>query len=458
MKETDERRFKRLVEWAQHHGARLHPSLEVYHDDVTKFSLRVKHSEAPLQPGFDAIHCPFSVTLSYLNALVDGPFSSASSTREGRTAAFPTRFKSSLPPHVIGRFYLIQQYLRGDDSFWHAYIASLPRPEHINSWALPAFWSEDDAYFLEGTNAGVAIEEIQANVKREFKQARKVLKEEGFPNWQDYTKVLYNWAFCIFTSRSFRPSLILEDSTKQDIRKILPLGCAIDDFSVLQPLFDIPNHSITVRYSWNLNTHPAGCTLICEDAYQPGAQVFNNYGMKTNSELLLGYGFTLPETQDLHNDYVHLRKKQETEETGTPKDFLISLRPFVDSSSLVAGSRPQLPNQFQLQELSSFSHFEPALVEDLARSLSAEEDQEESSKDASADGDRDETMQLTLVARVKDALSMKLEYDLQRLLEADPVQDETSEVQATTQNQQLAHGYRRQCEKVLANALRALRS
>jgi protein-histidine N-methyltransferase len=454
MKEADRKRFEKLAGWAQSHGARLHPSLEVYYDDVTKFSLRVNESAAPLDPGFVAVTCLLSLTLSYINALVDGPFITASSASE--TLTFPARFMASIPPHVIGRFFLIHEYLKGNDSFWHPYIAALPRPEQLASWALPAFWPDEDIEFLEATNAAVAIEEIQANVKREFKQARKILKEEGFPDWQDYTRVLYNWAFCVFTSRSFRPSLITSPSAQEEISRTLPSGCGIDDFSILQPLFDIPNHSITAKYSWDLTSEPTSCQLVCLDAYKPGDQVYNNYGMKTNSELLLGYGFTLPETELLHNDYVHVRKRQDEASTDKPKDFLISLRPFHHPSSLAGRARPESSLHPRLRSLRQFAHFEPALIDDLASSLSTAEERK-AVEQLSSDDDSltlDPSIE-GLVGRIKNGLSAKLQNDLQRLEDVDIAESEDGIV-AVNQNQQLALDYRRQSENVISAALQAL--
>ena len=132
-------RLDRLVNWAQAQGATLHPSLEIYHDDVTKLSLRVKNSAEPLEPGFNAVSCPLSITLSYLNALVDGPLN-LPRPPDHRGPAFPPSFMAAVPPHVIGRFYLIQQYLKGSESFWFPYISSLSGPLNVGAWVLPAFW------------------------------------------------------------------------------------------------------------------------------------------------------------------------------------------------------------------------------------------------------------------------------------------------------------------------------
>jgi hypothetical protein len=464
MKDSDEARFGTLLEWARQHGAELHSSLEIYHDEVTKFSIRVKPSCSDgLQPGFRAVTCPVSTTLSFLNALVDGAIDISASSSQ-RTGAFPPAFIADVPPHVVGRFFLIKEYLKRKDSFWWPYIATLPQPEQINAWALPAFWPESDIAYLDGTNAQFAIEEVQANVKREFKQARKSLKEANFPNWHDYTQLLYKWAFCIFTSRSFRPSLILSDAAKQHVSALLPAGCQLDDFSILQPLFDIPNHTMTAAYAWDVTSDPANCQLICRDAYQPRDQVYNNYGRKTNSELLLGYGFILPEADN--NDYVHVRKRPQdgdSEDETKPKDFLISLHPI--STTLVGKSRVSLvPSaHLALASLPCFSHFEPALIDDLAMTLASPQEKELLrlwNEEPLADTDVPLPGALySLVERIKGTLGAKLWNDYQRLKAVDGGEDgegETLLPPPGNGNQRLAAEYRARCERVLAAALEVL--
>jgi hypothetical protein len=488
MNQHDKTRFDALLEWSQQHGAELHPSLEIYNDHVSKYSLRVKPSSSHgVTPGFTAVTCPVSTTLSYLNALVGGPIDlSSESSPQPQTPAFPPRFMQAVPPHVIGRFFLVQEYLKGKDSSWWPYLATLPSPDQPSAWALPAFWPDDDIAFLEGTNAHVAIQEIQANVQREFKHAQTLLKEDNFPNFTDYTSLLYKWAFCIFTSRSFRPSLMLSDVAKQQVSKLLPDGCQLDDFSILQPLFDIGNHSMTARYAWDTTSNPATCQLICRDAYQPGDQVYNNYGLKTNSELLLGYGFILPETPALHNDYVHVRKRQQPPSPDTtttaasnsdpqkPKDFLISLRPISHPSSLVGRSRVSLGPSSRLASLPYFMHFEPALVDDLASALaSATPELVEtlewwnlSNEDPTNSALPEEEGVAQLVEKVRGMLGGKLQFDYQRLGLGDEDEDEDGDggggeagaglPPPGNRNQELAAAYRAQCGKVLIAALEGL--
>lgn len=517
MKETEQARFSALLEWSREHGGTVHPALEVYKDEVTGFSMRVKPSSAvgielKAGAGEQVLRCPFSTSLSFLNARLGGPILTGSSGSDVEPRpAFPLRFME-IQPHLIGHFYLMKQYLLGKDSFWYPYISTLPQPDSISSWSLPPFWPAEDFQFLEGTNAAVAAREIQANAKRDFKDARRILKEEEYENWQDYTRHLFNWAFSIFASRSFRPSLVTPTSVRE---RELPKNIGIDDFSMLLPVYDIINHDPKASVQWTVDTEGGdtseACRFVTFDSYKPGEQVFNTYGKKTNSELLLSYGFMLPEGEGFHNDYVHLRKKESApatseqthpgERTGTtdietpepkkqqPKDFLVSLRPMNHPNSFVGQARNLVAKDASFGLRPEFSHVEDGLVWDLCLSIVGGD-----AKDAFIDkvlGTSPEAQPPTpenqrtreqqalhkilsssaalpreveaVVAHVKELLLAKLGMEYDKFCEADPgmgVDEEGNEVEVEvepqTRNQELALQYRKQVKNVLENAIGAL--
>lgn len=501
MRPADEERFSALVSWATLHGASLHPALEIYKDDVTGFSMRVKSFMTPketrLQPCDEVLSCPLEISLSYLNALTGQPLST---TRPENTSnnypQFPPQILKAAP-HIVGRFYLMQQYLLGKASFWYPYIATLPQPDVISSWASPPFWPEEDAEFLEGTNTGIAADTIRAQLKEEFKLARKALKEANFENWQDYTRLLHNWAYSIFASRSFRPSLVLPKAIQDSV---LPETVAIDDFSMLLPVFDIINHSMKAQVQW-LVDHESPDAKVCRfqtlDTYMPGDQIFNSYGKKTNSELLLSYGFVLPETDELHNDYVHVRKRAglvsqtRTQQlpgagagsTETPQDFLVSLRPINDPSSYVGSARQTVAKDAGSEIRPEFAHIEDSLVWDLCLMVVGEENK--LSFMAEILGDTSATGQIAqeavclqrilsasasppesinqVIEKVKQLLLSKLGMDYDRLLSTAPgasVDEEGNEVVTDvvpqTSNQAIALLYRAQTKKVLETVIETL--
>lgn len=520
MKEADQEHFKTLLGWSKAHGGTVHPALEVYKDDVTGFSMRVKPSstagtDATVNSGEEVLTCPLSTSLSFLNATTDGPVLSGPSDRTEARPAFPQRFME-IQPHVIGHFYLMKQYLMGKDSFWHPYISTLPQPDSISSWNLPPFWPEEDFEFLEGTNAAVAAEEIQANVKKEYKEARKILKEEGFENWQDYTRLLFNWAFSMFASRSFRPSLVTPTAVQE---RELPDNIKIDDFAMLLPVYDIINHDMKANVRWAVDDDsgaPEACRFITFDSYNPGEQVFNTYGKKTNSELLLSYGFILPESEGVHNDYVHLRKKEvapppdeeaepqeqtekidsETpEEVGArrsreqpPKDFLVSLRPMNHPSSFVGQNRNWAAKEAGLDIRREFSHVEDNLIWDVCLSIvgdarkssfidkilatTGDEDQPPTPPDHQREREQEALRKLLsssatfsrqiemVLNSVGTLLQGKLFSEYGKLHVTDPGLGEDEEgnavrveVEPRTRNQEIALEYRKQVRKVLKNTL-----
>lgn len=444
-----------LVAWATSHGARLHPSVQVYHDAQTGLSFRVSpDAETGTKPFEPIVSLPTAVTLSYLNALLG---------RDNHTP-FPASFLEQTPPHVIGRFVLVAHFLLGDDSFWAPYIRALPQPDQVASWALPPFWPADEAELLDGTNVEVGVEQTRSNVKREFKAAQKLLVADG---WQpdlasQLSLPLYQWAYSIFSSRSFRPSLVLSATD----RETLPAGVGLDDFSVLLPLFDIGNHDMTEEVRWELDEGRASCDLRVARAYQPGEQVFNNYSMKTNAELLLGYGFMLPETEALHNDYVHVRKRQAASAAAT-EEYYISLRPIRHASSLLARTKQAIQLSESATVLGAFQHVQTDMVWDIFCTLAPPEQHpqlvpvdaglqgdaaEQARRDAFFAGRVNEqgTMYLQQTAAI---IQHKVMQELERLDETDV---EVVGGGDLTRNQQLALDYRARCRRVLENTLEAM--
>ncbi|KAI0171734.1 SET domain-containing protein [Hypoxylon sp. FL1284] len=431
-------RFDALLRWIEEDGGGLHPSIEIYHDDTTKASFRVKDS---CSVGIEdvIVTLPLSRALSYLDAINRHPDfalpSSSSSQVQEEQGCFPAEFLEKTPPHVVGRFFLMQEYLLGSRSKWWPYIRTLPQPEHMSS-LLPVMWPSDDVEFLRGTNAFTAVQDIKSTLKKEYKNAIRLLPERYHA---EYTRVLYLWAYSIFTSRSFRPSLILPADT------LSGLSCDVDDFSILLPLYDIGNHSPLAQISWTTDEQARVCTLKTRQRYSAGEQVFNNYGMKTNAELLLGYGFVLPEDDRLHNDYIHIKTKANPDAGDLAATHIVSLKPMAHPSSFVG--RSKLLSAESLSGLACFSHIQDTLIAALYESITkGEEETNEVSLTQIMRGEISEEV----LEKIINTLGAKLSIDLQEIVENEP------EYEAANRNQHLALCYREQCSRVLENALRSL--
>ncbi|KAG6101070.1 hypothetical protein E4U30_003158 [Claviceps sp. LM220 group G6] len=473
-----------LVDWAVSLGATLHPSVEIYDDAQTGLSFRVKPSAPhPVQALEPIVQLPATLSLSYLDAVAQQKQQQQQQQKEQQDdAPFPDEVLAGAPPHVVGRLFLVREYLRGRSSFWWPYIQALPQPglKNRRAWALPPFWDADEAELLDGTNVEVGIAKIRQDVQSEFAHARKLLSacavrdpllDEGL------TVDLYQWAYCIFASRSFRPSLVLIDAR----RKALPAGVAMDDFSMLLPLLDVGNHDMTVHVRWELDHHAEQCSLLVDKDHQPGEQVFNNYGLKTNAELLLGYGFMVPTTEALHNDYIHVRKRsapgpQPSNPSNTSSDpsheYLISLRPLAHPSTLLARARQSIfsfPPDLPL--LGSFQHVQLEMVWDILCTLTTSpqrhvlmpvpvgQDREPNDVDSFH---RRLFFSGRVGASARDVLGQtvaiiqhQLLQELERLDETDVEVVDGDEADLTG-NQRLALDYRARCRGVLEGVLEAI--
>ncbi|OBS25767.1 hypothetical protein FPOA_06302 [Fusarium poae] len=443
MSSSTSERATALVQWATSNGATINPSVQVSHLPETGLSFCATASTSP----FDTIvSIPPSLTLSYLNTLPgrDDP------------KPFSSNFLAKTPPHVIGRFVLIKHFLL-KESFWTPYIQALPQPNDVDSWSLPPFWPDEDAELFEGTNIEVGVANIKANVMREFRAACDLLDRDDWePEFlKNFTLPLYQWAYSIFSSRSFRPSLVLGPEDQQR----LPEGVKLDDFSVLMPLFDVGNHDMTTQVRWERDEKSSDCSLKVGKAYQAGEQIFNNYSMKTNAELLLGYGFMLPETEELHNDYVHVRKRQPAQGEAT-EEYYISLRPIRHSSSLLARTKQAVQLDESTSVIGVFQHVQHDMVWDIFCTLAPPEqraqficegsEQEQQNKFFSGQVTEDGRMFMQQTAAI---IQHKVMQELERLLETDV---EVVGGGDLTRNQQLALDYRARCKKVLENTLEAM--
>ncbi|KAG6015279.1 hypothetical protein E4U41_004655 [Claviceps citrina] len=452
-----------LVEWAVSYGATLHPLVEVYRDARTGLSFRVKPwASGAVQPYEPIVQLPTSLTLSYLNAVVEDQ----QQQQHAADAPFHTEILTKAPPHVVGRLFLIREYLRGRASFWWPYIQALPQPGQDNrrAWALAPFWDPEEAELLDGTNVEVGIAKIRSDVRREFSDARDLLSAWQGPEStlnRALTAELYQWAYCIFSSRSFRPGLVLSDKQQA----MLPAGVAMDDFSVLLPLFDIGNHDMTAEIRWDVDNDKQECALKVGRTYGPGEQVFSNYSMKTNAELLLGYGFMIPATDHLHNDYTHLRKRTATEPQAS-EEYLISLRPLSHPSSVLARAKQSLQLDPSTKVLGSFQHLQPEMVWDIICTLTtAQQRRQLVPVPEGQDPDRfhrDRFFSGQVHGEARECLEQAVAviqdqvlHELERLNETD-VEVVGGAAADLTRNQQLALDYRERCRRVLEGVLEAI--
>ncbi|CAH2350172.1 protein-lysine N-methyltransferase Efm1p [[Candida] railenensis] len=202
-------------------------------------------------------------------------------------------------------------------SFFKPYIELLPALQEVGS---PYTWSPEDKAMLKGTNLGNSLSENMSQLVEEWWQCISLLPKEvekdGLPsltqdhflnmkfyyeykfytdqdiyeylkatdvaNWTSFGN--YLWSSLILKSRSF-PYYLFKESIDAEIKQ---------DEAMLLPLIDLLNHSTSAKVNWSTsNTNGQAFFNFQSESTESGAELFNNYGMKGNEELLLAYGFCL---------------------------------------------------------------------------------------------------------------------------------------------------------------------
>lgn len=92
----------------------------------------------------------------------------------------------------------------------------------------------------------------------------------------------YLWSYSILTSRGLPYILLKNEITRNDIQK-----------AILIPIIDLLNHKNDYKVKWNGLKESKGSHLSfqCFEKGDEFGELYNNYGDKSNLELLLGYGF-----------------------------------------------------------------------------------------------------------------------------------------------------------------------
>ncbi|RPB02547.1 SET domain-containing protein [Choiromyces venosus 120613-1] len=259
---TDET-FNAFGQWLISHGGFIHESLSFAppEPDSQYGSRVVTSSDVP--PNSRLVSCPHTLTINYTKAC----------------SAFSADFISNTTQHAALRMFLCLEWLNGKESLWWPYLRVLPR-----EFDTPLYFSDEDLKYLQGCNLDITeVEARKAVWKEEFEAAVAILQKEGH-DVEGYTWELYLCASTVFTSRSFPGKLMNWD------REILHED---DTMPVLFPLIDSLNHYPITKITWQPSD--TSLSIISGAGVLAGAEVYNNYGPKPNEELLMGYGFTLPE-------------------------------------------------------------------------------------------------------------------------------------------------------------------
>ena len=176
------------------------------------------------------------------------------------------------------------------------YIDILPDPLQLRT---SVYFTANELEAFRGTNLyGATLDRINM-WKAEWEECVRDLQAHHSSLCSRYTFEDYKRAATYLSSRAF-PSTLLSKNPS--------LISQPDSYPVLLPAVDSLNHARAQPVSWVVS-HPdpeqfssaqpePSISLVLHNETPAGAELFNNYGLKPNSELILGYGFTLPDNPD----------------------------------------------------------------------------------------------------------------------------------------------------------------
>ncbi|KAJ2866913.1 hypothetical protein GGH94_001184 [Coemansia aciculifera] len=177
---------------------------------------------------------------------------------------------------MLSIFLIHERFVMKETSFWKPYIDILPLEFHT-----PLQFNDEELKFLCGTPAEFAVEERRKGYREQHRTALALVPESVIPR-DVLTYENYLWAMTVLSSRSFSKDL-MEGSL-----------CSLTaESEVLMPLLDMTNHYPLTPVTWTICDDGVGfsnCGTI-----EAGQEIVNDYGEKSNEELMMGYGFCVPQ-------------------------------------------------------------------------------------------------------------------------------------------------------------------
>lgn len=280
-----------LLNWVISHHGFLADSVCIAHDASRGVHMQVK-TDGPSRISKDTrvVNTPLSVTMSYFNAI---GYSSEKGSFSKHELELPREFIDAVGREETTAFFLMGQFLRGENSFWYPYLRTLPQPGQMTT---PLFFDEEDVDWIQGTGIPDASVQRFQTWDQKFDYCMERLEKSGFEGLEEYTwyvlcicslvmvrsegfvlrlsRDLYLWAWTIITSRAF--------SAKVLSSAVEPADLPEEGISVLLPLIDLPNHRPLAKVEWRAGEEDVGMIMLEDVA--PGEEISNNYGPRNNEQ------------------------------------------------------------------------------------------------------------------------------------------------------------------------------
>ena len=118
------------------------------------------------------IRTPLEVTMSYFNAI---SYNNSNILFSSHGVNLPQEFIDTVGPDETTIFFLMAQYLKGDQGFWYPYLRTLPQPGHLSTPLYYDDADEEDLEWLAGTSLEAAREQRLGSWKERYSRSFNVL-------------------------------------------------------------------------------------------------------------------------------------------------------------------------------------------------------------------------------------------------------------------------------------------
>lgn len=315
-----------VVGWAEQHGAQINAHVGFVDTETSGVSAVLKE-DCKLTKDEELIRVPKKLFIT--PALAESYFQIKLGDKANRTCLAQLLLAKL-------RFDSQDTVLEGENlsQFYSSYVNFLPSAQKTGS---PLFWGYNERQLIKGTELANSLDSRVKNLIVEWYSLVKKLPAEHqnstdlmfydtfmaepqsekfisyftseIKSWTSFPA--YLWSFIIFNSRAF-PYFLVDSKNAHDLNE-----------AFLLPVVDLLNHSNDAKVHWE--SKDGDFVFKTEQELKSkGAEVFNNYGEKSNEELLFGYGFVVDNNK---YDYLKLSLRIPQISSEMLKRFRINIKP-----------------------------------------------------------------------------------------------------------------------------------